>query len=240
VIVNGAKRWITGASISDYILALVRSGPVENRRRNLSFVIIPTKSRGVTVTDIPTMGSNGVPTCDITFDNVAIPMANVVGGEQGWNDGWRMLAGPALELEKLSPLSAALATAECALNEAWEYSQQRRQGGKLICGHQSVRHVLADAQTNLEACRIMAMKAAWAVENQRPSAAITSMAKLFVTETAKEIVLNCQQYVMGAYGYGQGFRMEQLVRDALLYPIVAGSSGIQKNNIAQIMGLPRE
>jgi len=65
------------------------------------------------------------------------------------------------------------------------------------------------------------------------------MAKLFVSETAKEIVLSCQQYVMGAYGYAEGFQMERYVRDILAVPIFGGSSAIQRNNIASLMKLPR-
>jgi len=78
------------------------------------------------------------------------------------------------------------------------------------------------------------------VETGQPSATATSMAKLFISETAKEIVLNCQQYVMGAYGYAHGFNMERHVRDILAVPIYGGSSAIQRNNIASLMKLPRE
>ena len=66
------------------------------------------------------------------------------------------------------------------------------------------------------------------------------MAKLYICETAKDIVLSCQQYVMGAYGYATGFNMERYVRDILIMPIAGGSSAIQRNNIANLMKLPRE
>jgi alkylation response protein AidB-like acyl-CoA dehydrogenase len=103
-----------------------------------------------------------------------------------------------------------------------------------------VRHVLADAQTKIQACRLMLQNAAWLVETSRPSAVATSMAKVYVSETAKEIVLNCQQYVMGAYGYAKGFNMERHVRDILAVPIYGGSTAIQRNNIANLLKLPRD
>jgi alkylation response protein AidB-like acyl-CoA dehydrogenase len=186
------------------------------------------------------MGARGVPTNDVKLEDVEIPFENVVSGEKGWNNGWSILAGPALEVEKLVPTAMVLGQAEAAVEEAWVYSQQRVQGGRHICGHQAVRHVLADVQTKLQACRLMMRHAAWLVETKQPSAVATSMAKLFISENAKDIVLACQQYVMGAYGYAEGFSMERLVRDVLLAPIIGGSTAIQRNNVANLMKLPRE
>jgi len=240
IIINGFKRWTSGADIADYIYALVRSGPTEARRENLSFVLIPTDSQGVTITRLSGMGCNGAALTDVALDNVEIPVENIVGGESCWNKGWNLLAGPALEVEKLGPCAISLGIAEGALAEAWQYSQERKQGGKHICGHQAVRHVLSDAQTRLQACRLMMNHAAWLVQTQQSSAVATSMAKLFITENAKDIVLNCQQYVMGAYGYAHGFNMERYVRDVLGPVIYGGSTAIQRNNIANLMKLPRE
>lgn len=240
VVVNGFKRWTSGADIADYIYALVRSGPAEARRENLSFVLIPTDAKGVTITRLSGMGCNGTALTDVALDDVEIPADNIVGGEECWNKGWSMLAGPALEIEKLGPSAISLGIAEGALAEAWQYSQERKQGGKLICGHQTVRHVLSEAQTKLQACRLMMKHSAWLVQTRQPSAAATCMAKLFITETAKEIVLSCQQSVMGAYGYAHGFNMERYVRDVLGPTIYGGSSAIQRNNIANLMRLPRE
>jgi len=240
VIINGMKRWTSGADLADYIYALVRSGPVEEKRKNLTFVLIPTTAKGLGLTKLHTMGSNGTAAFDVHLDNVEIPAENIMGGESGWNNAWSLLAGPALEVEKLGPSAIALGLAEAGMTEAWEYSQQRVQGGKHICGHQAVRHVLADCQTKLQACRLMLQHAAWLVETGQPSAVATSMAKLFISENAKDIILSCQQYVMGAYGYAQGFNMERLVRDVLAIPIYGGSTAIQRNNIANLMKLPRD
>jgi alkylation response protein AidB-like acyl-CoA dehydrogenase len=240
VIVNGSKRWISGANFADYMYTLVRSGPPEDRRKNLSFLLIPLSAPGVSMEKLPAMGMHGCATHDVELHDVEVPLLDVVGGEAGWNNGWSLLAGAALEVEKLSPSSFALGIAEGAMAEAWAYSQERIQGGKRICGHQAVRHVLSDCQTKLQACRLMVRHAAWLVETNQPSAAATSMTKLFVCETAKEIVLSCQQNVMGAYGYASGFNMERYVRDILAYPIFGGSSAIQRNNIANLLKLPRE
>jgi len=239
VVINGAKRWTSASSMNEFVYALVRSGPATAKRKNLSFVLIPTTVKGVSITVLSAMGHNGVPLADVVFEDVELTIDDVVGGEAGWNNGWSVLAGPALEVEKLAPAAIALGIAEAALDEAWNYSQQRVQGGKRICGHQAIRHVLANSQTQLQAARLMLSHAAWLVQEQKPSAVATSMAKLFVSEAGKEVTLACQQ-VMGAYGYAHGFQMQRYVRDVLAIPIYGGSSAVQRNNIANLLQLPKE
>jgi alkylation response protein AidB-like acyl-CoA dehydrogenase len=177
-------------------------------------------------------------TNDVSFENVEIPIEDVVGGEAGWNEGWPRLAGPALEVEKLEVAAMALGIATQAVEDAWEYSQQRRQFGQRICAIQSIRHMLSDVQTKLAAARLMLYRGCWLADHDMPCSVETSMAKMFICETGLDIVLTCQK-VMGAYGYARGFDMERHVRDMLLMPIIGGSTAIQKNNIANRMGLPR-
>jgi len=238
IVVNGAKRWCTGADQADYVYALVRSGPVADRRRNLSFLLIQTGSAGIAMTKVETMGIRGPSTNDVVFDNLRVPRENVMGGFTMWNRAWEQLAGPTLEIEKLQPVAMAIGLAESAVAEAWAYAQERVQFGTRICGHQAVRHTLAEVQTSLHACRLMLEDATGRIERGENSSVQTSMAKLFVADTAVEIVIKCQR-VLGAYGYAKGFAMERLVRDALVLPIFGGSSAIQKGNIANLMKLPR-
>lgn len=238
IVVNGSKRFCSGAAISDYIYALVRSGPAEERYKNLSLILIPPDLPGVTLEAQDTLGLKGGGTYDVSFENVAVPVENIVGGEQGWNDGWSKLVGPGLDIEKVEVAAMALGIARGAVDDAWTYSQERVQFGKPICTIQSIRHMLADCKAKLEACRLMTYHSAWLIDAQQPASVETSMAKLFVCDTAREIVLTCQQ-VMGAYGYVRDFDMERYVRDILVMPILGGSSAIQKNNIANRLKLPR-
>lgn len=238
VIVNGAKRWCSGAEFADYIYTLVRSGPTEARHKNLSFVIIPRTAKGISMTSTGTMGMRGVPTNDVVFEDVEVSAENILGGVEGWNKGWSQLAGPTLETEKLSPCAMAMGLGEAAVDAAWNYAQERSQFGMRICGHQAVRHVLADVQTKLQTCRLMLRESAAMLDRGEPSAVQTSMTKLYLSETIRDIVIQCQQ-VMGAYGYSDDFDMERYVRDAMVLPIFGGSTAIQKNNIASLMRLPR-
>jgi len=231
--INGAKRFCSGAGIADYIYALVRTGPAEARHRNLSFVLLPADAPGVTITPIEAMGMKGAATTDVSFDDVAVPIANLVGGEAAWNKGWPMLVGPGLDVEKLEVAALGIGIARAALDDAWAYARERRQFGRAIGDFQSIQHKLADMKTQIHAARLVLYQAAWLADQRRPCSTETSMAKLFATEVAKTAALECQT-ILGAYGYVKDFDAERYVRDALLMPIIGGSSAVQRNNIFKL------
>ncbi|MBM5811412.1 MAG: acyl-CoA dehydrogenase [Gammaproteobacteria bacterium] len=237
VVINGTKRWCTGARIADYIYTLVRSGPAGERYRNLSLVLVPTSSPGLSIVDIEHTGLRYSATTDVIFDEVRVPAANIVGGPERWNQGWPLLAGRSLDIERLEITAVALGIAAVAVDDAWQYAQERRQFGRRICGHQAIRHLLVEARTRLAACRHMLYHAAWLAGAGRDCAVESSMAKLFVAEHAVGIVLACQR-VLGAYGCARDYDMERYVRDITCMPIVGGSSHMQLNNIANRLGLP--
>lgn len=236
VIVNGTKRWCTGAHIADYIFCLLRTGPKEEKYKNLSIVLIPPTLPGITITPLGHLGIRGVETKDVIFEDVRVPAANILGGEAMWNKGWNQLAGRALEVEKLELSACALGLAEAALADAWAYSEERVQFGRAIAGHQAVRHTLAEAQTKVRAMRLMLYSAAWLADQGRPCSVETSMAKLFCCEAAAEVTQMCMR-VTGAYGLSDQMDMERYTRDAVSLPIVGGSSNMQKNNIANRLKL---
>lgn len=238
ITVNGTKRFCTGAAIADYIYTLVRSDEQEPRYRNLSLLLIPRDARGVSIRPMSAIGMRGPGLCEVLLEDVEVGADRIVGGEDGWNAGWQLLSGPALDVEKLEVAAMAIGLARAALDDAWQYAQEREQFGKPIAAHQSVRHALADARTELDAARLMTYRAAWLAGQARPCGVESSMAKLFTCEAAQRIALRAQR-VMGAYGLVEGFDMERYVRDLLLFPIVGGSSNIQRNNIANRLGLPR-
>ncbi len=237
VIINGAKRWCTGADFADYIYCLVNSDADAPRYKNLSFVLIPRDAPGVSMTPIEHVNLRYTLSSDVYFDDVRVPEDHIVGGPEMWNQGWRMLAGRALDVEKLEVAAATFGIAQHAVEDAWAYAQERVQFGKPIAAHQAVRHKLVTARTKLEACRHMLYHAAWLANEGRPCAIETSMAKLFIADAGVEIALACQQ-VMGAYALSDAYDIERCVRDLLGMPIVGGSSDMQKNNLASLWKLP--
>ena len=236
VVINGAKRWCTGADIADYIFCLLRSGPKDDKYKNLSIVLVPPTLPGITITPLGHLGIRGVETKDVTFDDVRVPAENILGGAEMWNKGWQQLAGRALEVEKIELSACALGLAEAAVADAWAYAEERVQFGRAIAGHQAVRHMLAEARTKVRAMRLMLYSVAWLADQGRPCSVETSMAKLFCCEGAAEVTQTCMR-VTGAYGLSDEMDMERYVRDAISLPIVGGSSNMQKNNIANRLKL---
>lgn len=228
--IDGAKRFCSGAGIADYIYTLVRSGPEGSRYKNLSLVLVPPTTPGVTITPIESLGMKGAATTDVNFDGVEVPFENVIGGEAGWNNGWSMIVGSGLDVEKLEVAAIGVGIGRAALEDAWAYASERRQFGKAIENYQSIQHKLADMKTQLHAARLVLYHAAWLANEHVRCGIETSMAKLFATEAAKSIALECQT-IFGAYGYVKDFDAERYVRDALLLPIIGGSSAVQRNNI---------
>ncbi|MCY3732280.1 MAG: acyl-CoA/acyl-ACP dehydrogenase [Rhodospirillaceae bacterium] len=239
IVLNGAKRWCTGADFADYIYCLVRSGPAGERYRNLSFVLVPTDSPGLSMQPIEHVNLRYTLSSDVYFDNVELPATSIVGGEEMWNQGWKLLAGEALNVEKIEISAVAFGLARAALEEAWAYAGERVQFGKPIAGHQAIRHKLVTARTRLQACRHLLYHSAWLADRRRPCAVETSMAKLFCADVGVEIALACQQ-VMGAYALSDGYDIERNVRDLLSMPIVGGSSDMQRNNLASLWRLGRD
>lgn len=237
IVINGAKRFCSGANICDYIYTLVKSDAAAGKG-GLSFVLIPPGAPGVAITPIEALGMKGATTTDVSFTDARIPASNIVGEDEGWNNGWRMLSGSGLDVEKLEVAAISLGIATAALEDAWAYAQERHQFGKAIAEYQSIRHKLADMRTKVHAARLMTYHAAWLATEERRCGTETSMTKLFVTEIAKEVALECQT-IFGAYGYVKGYDTERYVRDALLMPIIGGSSAIQRNNIVNWQGLGR-
>lgn len=238
LVVNGNKRFCSGSEFCDYIYTLVRTGPADQRHSNLSFVLIPPDAKGVEISRIDAMGMKGAATTDVSFNDVRVPFSNLVGGPDAWNRGWQMLTGAGLDVEKLEVAAIGVGIASAAVDDAWAYANERKQFGKAISHYQSVRHKLADMHTQLLAAKLMMYNASGMTDRGERCGIETSMAKLFVTETAKSIVLDSQE-ILGAYGYVKDFDVERYVRDVLLLPIIGGSSAVQRNNIVNWMGLGR-
>jgi alkylation response protein AidB-like acyl-CoA dehydrogenase len=173
---------------------------------------------------------------DVYFDNVCVPETAIVGGCDMWNQGWKLLTGRALDVEKIEITAVSYGIARAAVEEAWQYAKEREQFGKPIAKHQVVAHKLVTARTQLQAARHMLYHGAWLADQGLPCSVETSMAKLFVADTGVEIALICQQ-VIGAYALSDAYDIERHVRDLLGMPIVGGSSDMQKNNLASLLRL---
>ena len=163
ILVNGAKRFCSGANIADFIYTLVRTES-EARYKNLTLLLIPPSTPGITITRIDSMGIKGVGTTDVIFRDVVLSPSSIVGGEDGWNNAWSMIMGTGLDVEKLEVAAMGLGIAQAALEDAWQYAFDRKQFGQPIASYQSVQHKLADMNTQVHAAKlILYMRLGWLI-----------------------------------------------------------------------------
>lgn len=227
-VINGAKMWCTNASIAEYIITLVRTDP-RGGSRSLSMILVPTDTPGLVIGPAEKkMGLHGSPTHAVTYDNVRVPLDNLIGEEgKGLQQTLATLAGGRIGIGALS-----VGLAQAAFEYAVNYARERKAFGKPIAEQQAIQWMLADAVTEIEAARTMIYKAAWLKEQGRPYNKEASMAKMFATEMAERVCRNAIQ-IHGGYGYSSEYPVERIYRDARLMTIGEGTSEIQRLVIAR-------
>ncbi len=227
-IIDGAKMWMTNASISDVMVVLVRTDS-QGGSHSLSHILVPTNSEGITIARAEKkMGLKGSPTHAVTFDEVRVPLLNVV-GEEG--RGLQQTLAT-LDSGRVGIGALALGIAQAAYEAALAYAHERQTFGKPIAQHQAVQWMLADAATELQAARLMVYWAAWLKGEGRPYTKEAAMAKLFATEVSERVCRNAIQ-VHGGFGYSSEFEVERMYRDTRLMTIGEGTSEIQRLVIAR-------
>lgn len=226
--INGAKMWCTNASIAEYIITLVRTNP-KGGSRSLSMLLVPTDTPGLFIHAAEKkMGLKGSPTHAISFEDVRVPLDNLIGEQDmGLQQTLATLDGGRISIGALS-----VGLAQAAFEAACDYAKQRHAFGKSIAEHQAIQFMLADAATEIELSRLMVYRAAWLKENGRPFSKEAAMAKLFATETGERVARNAIQ-IHGGMGYSSNYPVERIYRDARLMTIGEGTSEINRLVIAR-------
>lgn len=226
VVVNGTKRWCSGGGHADGYLVYCRFGD-EPGAKAIGAVYVEKGTDGLSFgRPEHLMGFRGVPSSDLYFDNVRVPLKNLVLPA----GGFKKLMG-AFDLERCGNATMALAQASAALADVLEYVQERRQFGRPIVEFQAVQLKLAEMQMQVEASRLLIWKAAVNAEQGFPDISASSVAKCFANEIARTVTGNALQ-LMGGYGYSREYPMERRFRDAWGWGIAGGAIDIQKVNIA--------
>ncbi len=227
-LINGSKAWCTNASIADYIITLVRTDP-SGGPHSLSMIIVPTAARGLTIGPAEKkMGLKGSPTHAVTYEDVRVPYANLLGPfGHGLQQTLTTLDGGRISIGALS-----VGLAQSAMEDAIRYAKERQTFGKPIAEHQAIQWMLADAATQIQAARLMIYYAAWLKDQKRSFTKEASMGKLFATEMAEQVCRNAIQ-VHGGYGYSREYPVELTYRDARLMTIGEGTSEVQRMVIAR-------
>src|SRR3954463_9811008 len=230
-VLDGAKMWCSYAHKASHILIVCRTGAGE-RHEDMSMILVPRDTPGMTITPIPTLG--GEETNEIHLDGVRVPEDALLGAEGG---GWtQLMAG--LNYERTILAATSLGLAQRAFEDALAYAKERRQFGRPVGSFQAISHKFADLATEIAQARLLVRWVA-ALTDEDPSRMLpqeASMAKLAATELAKRVALEGLQ-IMGGYGYATEYPMERYLRTAVVTTIYGGTSEIQKNIIAKTLGL---
>jgi alkylation response protein AidB-like acyl-CoA dehydrogenase len=227
-IVKGQKIWTTGADTADLIMTFVRTDPNQTRHRGLSILLIDRRSAGVTTRPIPKLSGQATHTCEVFFDSVRVPKANLLGK---LGEGAQVIFG-LLDEERIYVAAQSCGIAQGAFDIALRYAKERRQFGVEIIEHQAVGHMLADMAMDIHAARLVTWHAAWRLETNKSCSKEASMAKVVASENATRCISRAMQ-VLGGYSYSKEFALERYWRETKLYEIAGGTNQIQRNIITK-------
>jgi alkylation response protein AidB-like acyl-CoA dehydrogenase len=232
-IVNGQKLWATGAGAKNTVMNVyLRTDREKNIREGMSLFLIDNDTPGVQMRKLDMLGRRCTGTYEVFFNDVRVPADRLVGGE---NKGWDcVLSG--LQIERLCTAAGNCGASQAAFDLALSYAKERVQFGRPIGTNQSIAHTLANMETEIDAARTLMWRAAWMITTGQDALREITMAKLFCSELYVKVA-NMGMQIMGGYGYSMEYDMQRHYRDARSATIAAGSSEMQRNVLAGLMGL---
>jgi alkylation response protein AidB-like acyl-CoA dehydrogenase len=228
-VLNGVKRWITNAGVSDFYTVFAVTDP-DARSRGISAFVVEKSDEGVSFgAPEKKLGIKGSPTREVYFDNVRIPASRLIGAE-GTGFGTAMAT---LDHTRVTIAAQALGIAQGALDYALGYVQERKQFGKAIAEFQGLQFMLADMGMKIEAARQLTYAAA--AKSERGDKDLTyfgAAAKCFASDTAMAVTTDAVQ-LLGGYGYTHDYPVERMMRDAKITQIYEGTNQVQRVVIAK-------
>lgn len=227
-ILNGSKIFITQGSVGDVYVVLAKTDP-DKGTKGISAFIVEGDWDGVKPgAGMHKLGMNSSDTTEVVFENVKVPAENLLGEEgMGFIDTMKVLDGGRVGIAALS-----VGIARGALEESLKYSMERKQFGKPIGDFQYIEGKMVDMATEIDAARLLTLRAAWLKDNGKSYSTEASMAKLFASELSVKASLEAVQ-VHGGYGYTKEYHVERFLRDSKLMTIGEGTSEVQRLIIAR-------
>ena len=222
-LLNGTKNWITNGNSASIYLVIAQTDPSLGHK-GINAFIVEKETEGVIVgKKEDKLGIRGSDTHSIMFNDVQVPKENRI-GEDGFGFSFAMKT---LSGGRIGIAAQALGIASGAYELALEYSKQRKAFGKEISRHQAIAFKLADMATEIDAARLLCLRAAWVKDNGMNYDREGAMAKVFASETAMKTTTEAVQ-VHGGYGFVKEYHVERLMRDAKITQIYEGTSEIQR------------
>jgi len=222
-LLNGVKNWITNGNSASTYLVIAQTHP-DKRHNGINALIVERGMEGFEIgAKENKMGIRGSDTHSLMFTDVKVPKENRI-GEDGFGFKFAMNT---LEGGRIGIAAQALGIASGAYELALNYSKERKAFGKTIADLQATQFKLADMATEIEAARLLCLKAAWLKDKGQPYAQASSMAKLYASEVAMRTTVEAVQ-IHGGYGFVKEYHVERLMRDAKITQIYEGTSEIQR------------
>jgi acyl-CoA dehydrogenase len=234
-VISGSKCFITNGSHASWYTVYAKTDP-DAGHRGISAFVVPRDADGVSVDKKEDkLGQRASDTALISFDEVEVPAANMLGEE---NHGFKLAM---MTLDRTRPGVSALAVgiAQAAFEFASDYAKERVQFGVPIAMHQAVAFMIADMATKIEAARLLVWESATLMDQGKRNTLVASHAKRFAADTAMEVTVDAVQ-VYGGYGFIKEYPVEKLMRDAKIMQLYEGTSQIQRLVIAREILAPRE
>ena len=228
-IINGSKTFITNGVYADYYIVAAKTQP-ELGNKGISVFLVDTNTPGISATKLDKLGWRASDTAEIAFDNVEIPISNLMGEP---NKGFPYIMQH-FASERLIMAINAHARAEYALDYTIEYMEQRQAFGTTINKFQALRHALVEHATEVEHCKIFNYAAMARLDKGEYVVKEATMAKLKSTKVADEAIYSCLQ-MLGGYGYMEEYPLARLFRDSRLGPIGGGTSEIMKEILSKMI-----
>jgi alkylation response protein AidB-like acyl-CoA dehydrogenase len=225
-VIDGAKQWITNATLAGVFVVWARTAPAETHpgARGISCFLVEGGTRGLTIGRAEDkMGIRGSNTSALEFDGCRVPESALLGAENG---GFK-IAMMALDGGRVGISAQALGLARAALEESVAYARERRQFDQPIGDFQAIQWKLANMKTEIEAGHLLCMRAAWLKEQGKVFSREAAMAKLYATEASNRVCREAVQ-IHGGYGYTREFPAERHMRDVRVTMIYEGTSEIQR------------
>ena len=231
--VSGQKAWCTGAGLPGALIAAyVRTDPAAPKHRGISMLLVPNDAPGIEIRRTPTLARHLLGTNEVYFDHVRVPKDNLIGPLNG---GFGLMMS-GLDLEKTVMAAAYTGVAQSTMDEMLRYSLERRQFDRVIGSFQALAHPMADLQTEIDAARLLAYRAAWMLSEGQPCTREAAMAKLKCSETYVAAARLGMQ-VLAGHGFATESVMSFRWRESIVATISGGTSQIQRNAVAKSMGL---
>lgn len=237
-VLNGAKRFISNGNVADYVVVFGRE-PGSKRQKGISAFLVPTDTQGFQVTNVETntkLGLRASPTADLAFDGCRVPEESLIGKVgQGWE-----IAMVVLNHGRLGVAAGAAGVGQACLELSVEHARARRAFDRPIGAFQLVREMIAEMAVEVEAARLLYLKAAWLRDQGADNRLAVSLAKLFGAQMAMRCADRAVQ-IYGGYGFSGEYPVERHFRDAKILGIYEGTNEIQKMVIAhEVLGDLRE